>query len=42
MLCSLLVWYNICVPERIYEDNVYGAQMLANKDSQVPQDGKLF
>jgi hypothetical protein len=35
-LCSLFEWYNICVPERISEDSVYGAQTLANKDSQVP------
>jgi hypothetical protein len=34
-LCSLFEWYNICVPERISEDSVYGAQTLATKDSQV-------
>jgi hypothetical protein len=36
MLCSLFEWYNICVPERISEDSVYGAQTLATKDSLVP------
>jgi hypothetical protein len=34
-LCSLFEWYNICVPERILEDSVYGAHTLATKDSQV-------
>jgi hypothetical protein len=32
MLCSLFEWYNICVPERISENSVRGAQTLANKD----------
>jgi hypothetical protein len=35
-LCSLFEWCNICVPQRISEDSVYGAQTLATKDSQVP------
>jgi hypothetical protein len=38
----LFEWYNICVPERISEDSVYGAQTLATKDSQVPKMADYF